>query len=156
MSTPTLGLGAAGFGSSGFGFGTPASNNSSTAALLRKEDGSIGDCVKIDTRSGDYVLDEAGNKVGWDSLEQSVYLALRTLKGSAAVATLGIELPTGVIRDDLATRNRAAVAAALKSLTDARLLELVDVLTTRLGTSAVQLEVKWKRLSTGQIQSAFV
>lgn len=151
-----LGLGECGFGSDGFGWGAPATTNSSTASLLRQSDGTVGDVVKLDTKTGDYVLDANGNKVGWDSLSQRVYLALFTVLGSSAVATMGIDLPTGVITDDIATKNRNAVAAALKSLTDANLVELVDVITTLVGNSAVQLEVKWRDVSSGSIASVFI
>ncbi|WP_437767189.1 hypothetical protein WMF27_20485 [Sorangium sp. So ce281] len=151
-----LGIGACGFGSSRYGFGSPAQVNSSTAELLRRPDGTYGDCALIDTRSGDFVLDDAGNKVGWESLSQMVYLALRTALASSAVQTMGIELPTGVITDNIATRNRQAVEAALKSMTARNLISIIDVTTARVTQSGVQVAVKWKALSTGKVETTFV
>ncbi|WP_437489481.1 hypothetical protein WME75_10795 [Sorangium sp. So ce1014] len=130
--------------------------NSSTAKLLRRPDGTYGDCALIDTRSGDFVLDDAGNKIGWDSLNQMVYLAVRTAVGSSAVQTMGIELPTGVITDNAATRTRNAVEAALKSMTGRNLISILDVTMTRVAQSGVQVAVKWKALSTGKVETTFV
>ena len=149
-------MGACPMGSAPFGVGSPAVSSSTPARPLVQFDGTPGDCARIDTRSGDWVLDHAGNKVGWDSVSQQVYLALRTELGSAAVQTTGVVWPRGTITGDLAARNRNAATAALKRLIDRQLIELIDVITARLGTSGARLEVRWRRLSTGQIESTFI
>ncbi|KYF87781.1 hypothetical protein BE20_24870 [Sorangium cellulosum] len=85
-----------------------------------------------------------------------VYLALRTALGSSAVPTMGIEFPTGVINDNIATRNRNAVEAALKPMTARNLISILDVTTSRVTQSGVQVAVKWKALSTGKVETTFV
>lgn len=150
------GFGSVGFGIGGMGYGLVTKGNSSTAALLVKPDGTRGDVVRIDAHTGNYVLDSAGRKTGDDATAQMVYLALRTRLGSSAVQSMGIDLPSGTIADDIEARVRSAVDAALKLLTDTRRIELVDVITKRVGQSAIQSEVRWRELSTGQIRSTFV
>jgi hypothetical protein len=151
-----LGMGACPMGSTPFGFGSPATAPVATRAVLVQDDGTPGECARISTTTGDYVLDGAGNKVGWSGLEQRVYLALRTELGSSAVPSLGIELPSGVIRDDAPARIRNAVAAALGDLIGANLVALVEVLVSRPGPSALGVEVRWRALSTGQVRSTFI
>jgi len=147
-SSSPLGFGACGFGSAGLGFGTPAATNSTTAALLIQSDGpgvgTPGDCVKLDTVTGDYVLDAQGNKVGWDSLSQRVYLALRTALGSAAVQTMGIKMPRGVITDNIKAQIGNAVRLALAPLTSANLLTIASIVINRVGTNALSTEVAWR------------
>jgi len=151
-----LGFGACGFGAAAFGWGTPASTNSSTASLLLKPDGTQGNVVALDPTTGDYILDATGQKQGADSIQQKVYLALRTVLGSAADTTLGIDLPSGTITDDMTNRITLAVGAALKALTDAGLLTIVAVLVTRVKTNALRTEVQWQATADGGVQSTFV
>ena len=155
MSTVTLGLGACPAGSSLLGFGTPATTPSRQARILVRDDGSTGSVVRIDPSSGDYVLDDHGNKLGDSAARQKVQLALRTMRGSSAVDTMGIEAPGGIIRDDTEDRNRLAVVAALKAMLDAGEIELIDVITTRIGGPAVEIEVRWRELPNGRAESAF-
>lgn len=156
MSNPNQGMGNCFMGSSRFGYGNPATQDPIQRALLRRPDGTLGDCALLDPASADYVLDADGNNVGGDSLEQRVYLALRTVLGSSAVATLGIVPIGGVITDDLAARNTKSVNAALKGLTDANAIRVLAVTTTRLGQSAIRLQVTWQAVTTGQIINSFV
>jgi len=156
MSSAALGLGACGCGSAGVGYGSPAQVSSATAPLFRKSDLTYGDCQEIDTKTGDYKLDVDGNPLGWDAVKQMVYLALKTILGSSAVPTLGIELEMTIIRDDTARKNRLSVEAALNSLITQGLIALIDVITTRLPNSAIQIEVQWEDISQGVINSTFV
>lgn len=149
-------MGACPAGSSPCGFGTVARLPSTVTPILRKPDGTQGDCRAIDTRTGDYVLDASGNAVGWDSLDQKVYLALRTDLGSSAEQSLGVQWPTGVIRDDMAARNKAAVVAALKRLTEAGEIVLLDVITTRIGPTRMSREVRWRATGSNRSRSTFV
>ena len=151
------GLGACGYGNASYGYGDVPVGNSSTAALLKKTDGTQGDAAYIDPTTGDFVLDANGNKVGWDSLDQMVYLALATTLGSSAVTTLGIALPSGLITPNIATQNQNAVYAALKSLTDQNLITILSVVTLRQpNPDGLRLQVGWQSVSTGQIQKTFV
>jgi hypothetical protein len=153
----TLGLGACGIGSTGVGVGYSAPINSTAARLFVQPDGTRGDCARIDAVTGDFVLNATGEKVGWDSTSQRVYLALRTALGSSAVETLGIDLPSGgVLTDKTIERIRLAVLAALKALTTAGLIEVLEVLTIRAAQSGVQTEVRWRATGTGNITSTFI
>ena len=158
MSAFNLGLGACPMGSSPLGFGSPGAVSSIVAPLLRKPDGTYGDAVAIGPATGDYVLDEHGNKVGGISVAQRVYLALRTRLGSSAVANLGIEPFPDVIRADFETRVRAIVQAALLDLTTAGLVELVDTNIGALNTNpdGRRIAVRWKDITNGQITTTFV
>jgi hypothetical protein len=139
------------------GVGYSPAPNSTAARLWIQPDGSRGDCGRISTVSGDYVLTDTGERVGWSSTEQRVYLALRTVLGSSAVPTMGIDLPSGgVINDNLFQRIRNAVLAALKSLTTAGLIEVVDVATARVGQSAVQTTVTWRDTGTGSLNTSTI
>lgn len=160
-ASPPLGFGACGFGAAGFGWGTPASAGAGTARLLIQTDGpgagTPGDCEKIDTTTGDYVLDAAGNEVGWDSLSQQVYLALRTELGSAADQTMGITLPKGgVITEGIKAQIASAVERALANLTGAGLLTIVSIVSARVGQSALVTTVNWQPTAGGLVQSTTV
>lgn len=150
------GMGSCGFGNAPMGSGDIVTGAASPSRFLLKEDGTLGECAKINPVTGDFVVTARGEKVGDDSINQMVYLALRTDLGSAAVTTLGIELPSGVIRDDVKVTVRNAVLAAVKRLTDANLIAVVDVATDRLGPTSIRIHVRWQRLSTGQVFSTFI
>lgn len=151
-----LGFGESGFGSAGYGYGDPESATSARSRIFIKADGTQGDCAYIDPKTRNYVLDDRGNKLGWDSIRQRVYLALRTKLGTSCVTDQGVDFPTGIITGDLALKNKNAVNAALRSMVDANLIEVVRVLTTRIGQGAVRIQVDWKIVETGQIVSDFV
>ncbi len=151
-----LGFGESGFGSAGYGYGDPAIGISATSKIFVQADGTQGDCAYIDPATRNYVLDERGNKVGWDSIRQKVYLALRTTLGSSCIADQGIEWPRGVRTEDIATKNKLAVNAALKTMIDQNLIEVVQVLTGIVGPSGETVQVDWKIVSTGQVVSEFV
>ena len=119
-----LGFGESGFGSAGYGYGDPATAVSATSKIFVQADGSQGDCAYIDPATRDYVLDEKGNKVGWDSLKQRVYLALRTQLGSSCIQDQGVEWPSGIRTENIAVKNKNAVNLALKSLVDQNLIEV--------------------------------
>ena len=157
MTTANVGMGACHMGSSPLGFGTPATTTTVVAPLLIQADGTQGDCAALNTQTGDFILDANGNKVGWSSLNQMVYMALFTTKGSSAVADMGVLWPTGTIRGDLIAKNRQAVAAALKPLTDAKLITLLGVQTTRLGPTSVRRTVFWQPVnSSGPVQQTSI
>lgn len=152
----TLGLGACGIGSTPVGVGYTAPANSTAARLFLQPDGTRGDVARISAVTGDFLLSATGEKVGWDGTSQKVYLALRTVLGSAAVQTLGIDLPTGVITANMEQRIRNAVLAALKALTTAGLIEVVDVTTKRAAQSGVQTTVTWRDTGTGQTNTSTI
>ena len=152
----TLGMGICPFGSAPLGFGTPASSATNYAALLVKPDGTRGDCCAIDTVTGDYLLDAAGNKVGGDSIPQMVYLALRTARGSSCVPDLGIGAFPATIGDNITQRLTETVTTALSDMIAAKLIEIVTLTVERRGVGAVQIRLDWRNLITGEIQTTFV
>lgn len=143
-------------GSSGFGFGSPVTATPRSPRVLVCADGTQGNAALLDPRSGDFVLDGAGNKAGCDAIEQKVYLALRTIRGSSVVPDLGIEPEGGVLLEDFVARRRLAVEAALKDLTTSRSIVLVDVLVAREGQSSTRTEVRWRKTTEQSVRSVFV
>lgn len=135
-------------GSSPCGFGLPATAPKTIVPLLIQADGTQGDCVALNTQTGDFILDANGNKQGWSSLNQRVYMALFTALGSSAVPGMGIAWPSGTIRGDVIAKNRQAVALALKPLTDAKLITLLGVQTTRVGPSSLRRVVFWQPVNS--------
>lgn len=156
MSAFNVGAGACPMGSSPLGFGVPGSIGSAVPAALRKPDATIGAAVAINPKTGDYELDANGHRIGSDPVPPMVFLALRTIKGSAATTDLGIGEFPGTLDVDVGTRLRALVDAALSALVTAGLIDVVDVATARAGTSSATLTVEWRDLTSGKLQTTFV
>ncbi len=157
MTTLTdLGFGYAGFGLSHFGYGTPAAINSSTKALFKKLDGTYGNCGLIDPLTGDDVLDDSGNPIGDNSINQMVYLALRTTRNSSVLLNFGIDIKNiKTITDNIKLKFQLAVNDAVKHLTDRKLITitLVEVTEIMNKPGAIQVLVNWKDNSNGEINS---
>jgi len=149
------GLGLAGYGSSQYGYGTPATVNSTTAKLLLKTDGTYGNVPKIDPNTKDFVLDENGNKIGDNSVNQMVYLALRTYKNASAVLGFGIDInKVKVINDNIQVKIQLMVSEALSDLISRKMITLDKVLVTRVKQTAIQVDVLWTDL-TNNSQNTF-
>ena len=149
----SIGAGYSGVGSSKAGFGTPTMINSSTAKVYIKADGSQGNCAKIDPLTGDYVLDDYGNSVGDDSVNQMVYLAFNTLFNSSAVDGFGFDLNTSdsVIDETTNLKAKLAVMKAAKHLTSNGVISIVSVTTQKITQTGLQVVIQWMNLSTGEI-----
>jgi hypothetical protein len=156
VSGSILGMGACPMGSSLFGYGTTPAAPAATAALLVKQDGTQGDAALLNAQTGDYVLDAYGNKVGDSSVNQSVFLALATVLGSAAVQTMGVAPLGGVITTGTIQQAKNAITAALAPLTSANLITILAIDVGRFNQSGVQRRVRWQTVTTGQIQTSFV
>jgi hypothetical protein len=59
------------------------------STTLKQRDGSPGQARLIDPDTRDYAFDEDGRTIGMSGVRQRVYLALATVRGSSAVASLG-------------------------------------------------------------------
>lgn len=149
MGTVNLGAGLCGMGSSRCGFGTPASIDGGLPPLLRTSTGHKGEAVKLDSVTGDYVLDGSGQKLGDNAVNQMVYLALRTRLGSSAVLNLGIADFPDLITDDIVLRVQAIIRDALAALVRQGLVELVNVDVKRVKTTALSIQVNWINKTTG-------
>lgn len=150
----SLGFGHAPIGGSHMGFGTPTTVNSSAARLFIKRDGTQGNCALIDPKTGDRVVDEYGNTVGDDSINQKVYLALITIYNSSSVSNFGLQLDitNSVINDSTQFKMKLAVLKALKHLTDPKLITVVDVIIKKFSSTGIETTVEWRNNLTGENQ----
>jgi len=148
--TGNLYLGQSGLGSSQYGYGSPASINSTTAKLFRKVDGTYGNVAKTNPNTGDYVLDANGNNVGDDSVNQMVFLALRTIKNSSSVANFGFDFKAKVISDSAELKIKLAVNDTLKNLITKKLIILNSVEVNRATVSGLEITVKWTNTSSSE------
>ncbi len=154
--TPALGAGACPAGSSPAGFGVPASTPPQTVLPLLKPDGTPGDAVALDPTTGDYLLDGYGNRLGCDSVQQQVYLALQTQLGSCVVQDIGLQAPGGTVTPNLLALQRQAVVAALSPLTDVGIVQLISVQVQQVAPGSFRRLVKWRATSTGQTDTTIV
>lgn len=152
MST-NIGMGLSAFGSSRTGFGTPGTINSTVAKLLLKEnDLSIkGNVVAINQITGDYIRDETtGVHRGMDSVQQMVYLALRTAKNSTLVQNFGLRSFGDVVTDSTKKDITNAINETLRDLVLRQLVEVVTVEVTKVKSTAYQILIKWKNLTNNE------
>lgn len=150
MASDVLGFGLAPFGSSVFGFGSPAVSGSTTVPILYNPDNPFADCEKL-TASGDYDLDDRGRTKGDSAISQRVYLALFTELGSAAQTDLGIEPMPKVINESTAELIKMNVEKALSTLIKERSIALLDVKTERFHSTGLLILVRWINLKTREI-----
>lgn len=138
------GVGITPGGSSAIGYGTPSHVNSSTAKLWIKENGAQGNCAKIDPNTGDYVLDEFGNSVGDDSVNQMVYLALVTKLNSSAIQGFGLDLNVTDynMTTNILQRCKLAVKNALSHLTTKNVICVETVEVNRVNSIGIEIKVK--------------
>lgn len=146
-----LGLGRFGLGLGSFGYGVPAKANSTSVKLFLDQTKEQRNAAEINTVSGDIVRDQVtGIHRGMDSVEQQVYLALRTLRGSSVIADLGINIKIKVISDTLAQKVRDAVTEALSSLVSRRLVRVESISVERIKLTGVRVIVKWFNMTNGE------
>lgn len=149
----SIGAGYSGAGGGHVGFGMHTSINSSTAKVYIKADGTQGNCAKIDPLTGDYVLDEFGNSVGDDSVNQMVYLAFNTLFNTSAVDGFGFDINTtdSVISATTNQKIKLAVMKAARHLTSNGVISIVSVTPQKVTPTGLQVIIQWMNLSTGEI-----
>ena len=146
-----LGFGRAPLGSSAFGYGSPSVSNSTSAQVLLDEFGSKRNAMKIDTVTGDFVRNaDTGIHLGMDSVQQQVYLALRTLKGSAVIQTLGIAFKITTLSETTEQKVKEAVADALSQLTARSLIRIDNVEAKRVKMTGLSVAVTWSNLTTNE------
>lgn len=153
--TEDLGAGESSFGGSIAGFGETAVLNSTSAKLYLKSDGTSGDSAKINVETGDYILDEEGNKVGDDSINQLVYFALMTKKDSTLIPNFGLNLSDTVISSNTEKIVKISVKDALKRLIDKNLVELIDVKVV-IDYDKVNVSIKWKDIVRNKINTTSI
>lgn len=155
--TAALGFGLCPFGTVPFGFGTPATFDNNIGSPLLKEDGSQGTAIFLDPATGDYVLNADTNEyIGMDVVEQMVYLALNTVRGSAFLETLGQGFSTiRVISKNIQVRVEDEVRIALSALISDKLIELVAVEVSVKQLSHVgkpAITIHWRNLADDELR----
>jgi hypothetical protein len=115
------------------------------------------DCRKIDPRTKRYVFGEDGRIQGMTSAQQNVYLAVSTDLGSSAVREIGNTLKTiKTIGRAFENQLRQVYVNALSRLVNAGHIELVSIEPQRFGTTGAFVLVRWRDLSSKQIQTTEV
>lgn len=148
---PDLGIGLASLGSSPLGFGSPSRANSTTAKLYLSPTGQKRNAAAIDTVTGDLQRDATtGIHQGMDGVQQQVYIALRTLKGSAVVLNLGIAFKPTTISETTTRKLQDAVRAALSDLVSRQLVRVDDVKAERVKMTGILVIVRWTNLTTNE------
>jgi hypothetical protein len=153
MPSTDLGLGVAPLGTALYGYGAPTTLNSTVSKLfLKEEDLTVqANSPAINTKSGDFIRDpETGIHRGMDSVQQMVYLALRTAKNSSLVPNFGINRPPKVITDGVEREIQQTVQDALSDLILRRLVELISVEVQRIKTTGLQILVNWRNLTNSE------
>jgi hypothetical protein len=146
------GFGSQPLGSTPYGLGTPASAPIPGGAVLRNPatNASTGS-RRIDPKTGDYVLDDSGRILGMSDTQQLVFMAVLTVRGSSAMATLGHRL------DDIETMGssferevEATYQEALADLVARRLIEIVAIDVRRLHPGAAYIKVRWRDVESAE------
>lgn len=151
MTTPKKGFGLAPFGSSIFGYGSPALANPNIGKALATTTG-VGEVRFINPKTKDYEMDPAtGKLLGGTDTQQLVYLALVTVSNSSAVQSLG----QGISKIKLITSNlqrqvENEVQLALRSLIIKNIISLDSVTVDRDRNNAVIIVVAWTDLAREQ------
>lgn len=153
-----LGFGLFRFGTSPFGYGTPAQTTVDRTPLYQQEDGTEGTARIIDLATKDYVLDETTGKfIGTGQIEQMVYLALVTNKGTSLVTSLGQTFRNiTVISDNIKVRVEDEVNQALSELMSLKLVTLEEVEVSVSRTRRLNIAVHWKDVATDALHKTDV
>lgn len=146
-----LGLGACPLGSTPIGFGIYTSLNSTAGKLYQDNDGIIRNAEKINIETGQVEYDqETGIPKGMDSVQQMVYLALRTVQGSSIIPTFGLKFNLKTINSSTKQKIQQAVEGALANLVSRRLIEIVEITVDRIKLNAIFYQLKWKNLTNNE------
>lgn len=142
------GAGKATFGSARVGYGNPAFLNPIRKKVYTKHDGlTQGDSAFINPLTGKYELDERGNVIGGDSIQQMVYLALFTSLNSSVVEDFGIDFNdfTQTVTPSLQYQLRRNIFNALRHLTSTNKISIVDIIIERskLQPNKLDIEIRW-------------
>lgn len=143
-----LGAGLCPAGVTPMGYGFYALPETATPQAFRLPDGSTGDAPLIDAKTGDFVLDDQGQKLGMTAVQQQVLLALKTIKGTA-ITGYGIGSFPATIDARTTTAIEAQVTNALANLRQRGLVELVDIEIVQPKEGALVIYVQWRDVSRG-------
>ena len=143
--TPYKGFGVAPFGTSPFGYGNPALADPNVGKVFKKTDSSVGNNRFIDPSTRDYSIDvDTGRIVGQDAMQQMVYLALVTVRGSSAVTDLGQGFTSiKQINQNVEAQITNEVNTALQILTRNKQIFLNDVFVQIDANKVARIHVVW-------------
>lgn len=148
MATDPLGFGFFPFGASPFGYGQPGKAGVSNSPIYQKSDGKEGTARFIDPYSRDYVLTDNGRFLGADEVEQAVYLALTTAKGSSVLSDLGQSFTNlQIAGENLQRRVEDEVNVALNDLIQAEMIELIAV-SAQYQNNRLTVKVEWRDVAS--------
>jgi hypothetical protein len=138
------GIGDSPLGTSPFGIGQPD-------ALALLESAADSGARLLDPTTGDYTIDSDTTRFTRSpNVKQLVVIALRTRLGSAAAALdLGIKLPEKLGQTFQAEAS-ASVRAALRHLTDNKIIRVISVQTERSGERAA-IYVQYRDVASNTI-----
>lgn len=161
MSSPPLGMALAPCGLCIAGFGSPATTDPPLGKILLKSDGQQASARKINSYLQDYEIDSTtGRTVGMNEVQQQVYLALATVKGSAASINVGSRVSRIQTKGDgfdLKVENE--VRAALQSLLTTKriILHSVEVIDdSSLNRTQARIHVRWSDVRAGELQTTII
>lgn len=144
------GAGNSGFGSGRAGYGSPYTINSTAVKLFLKEEDLTqqANAAAINPVTGDYVRDQVtGIHRGMDSVQQMVYLALRTAKNSTLIPNFGLRSFGDIVTDSVKLDITNAINEALQDLVLRQLVEVISIDINKLKATAFSILVKWRNLT---------
>ena len=148
------GLGSASFGASPYGVGTPAVTYTTGGKALpitgyasATKRAPLGRWINPVSKT--FEVDDYGQIIGMDAVQQQVYLALRTAKGSAIPEQLGNELLTiEDVNDEFPARFEAAIRSALSRLIALRLVDPLSIDISQFAQDGQFVRIRWRNLAT--------
>ena len=161
MAKAYSGLGLAPLGTSVLGYGTPATSDSTTRApyLIEKGDTTQtqGDAALINPATRDFVVDPlTGQYKGMTGVQQEVYLALITVRGSSADGGMGQTFSTiQTLSPDTETAVKSKVREALARLVGRGAISIVSI-AVRVVTTQLFISVEWLDRTSGAAQTTSV
>lgn len=150
------GLGLCPAGQSYAGFGSVATEAETNRQDLIIDEGplkgQIGDCRLIDPVTQDYRYNSNGYMVGGIGIQQKVYLALLTVKGSSAQLNLGQSFSNvKVIGTNFLQQITSEVNNALSDLISKKQISLNAVVPIRdpISNTMIRIDIQWTDLISG-------
>lgn len=149
------------YGPAPYGVGTPAVLPTSSGRVLTVlGTGEQSGARLIDPITRDYVIDANGRCVGMDAVQQLVYLAVATSKGTSAMRSLGQELKQiKRITSNFEKRVDETLRAAVQHIVDRGLIEYVGTsvrIVEKPGGKLASIHLRWRDVSTGKEDTTFV
>lgn len=153
ISSPYLGAGFAPAGFSPGGYGTPATQSEPTRQDFIIDEGPyaglVGDVRLLDPITQDYRMNDNGYFVGGIGIQQMVYLALLTVKGSSLDSSLGQSYSNvKVIGTNFQQSITNEVNNALSNLVNSKKITINTVNVVK-QNNMLRIDVRWTDLTRG-------